>query len=160
MRRVLLLVCSVSIAAASVGAQSDPVPGARVRVTAVTSGSRLVGTVVGSQTDTLVVRACPACAGVHIPTASIRALEISTGRGIDKRRAWTGVALGMAVGLTIGTVHGRRSDRACPSQGSFCGVAGVVEPAAGAVLGALAGLIPAFALPVEHWRPVKLWAGA
>jgi hypothetical protein len=68
--------------------------------------------------------------------------------------------LGVAAGVAIGTIHGRQSDRDCPSQGSFCGVAGVVEPAAGAVLGALAGLIPAFAFPVERWRPVTLGAAS
>jgi hypothetical protein len=85
---------------------------------------------------------------------------VSAGRGIDKQRAWMGAVLGVAAGFTLGTVHGRRSDRACPSQGSFCGLAGVLEPAAGAVVGALAGLIPAFAFPVERWRPVKLGAAS
>lgn len=160
MGRILLAVTSIALAAsASLAAQEPDVrlgPGQRVRVTVPRyEFSRVVGTVVDIQPDTLYVRWAQRrfvgsretrwdSVTTAVPIAAIERLEVSRGR----RSRWLlGLGLGMAVGGATGALAGYATGDEDPpcwvictagDKAAFLGVTlGVVGGVVGVVAGAL-----------------------
>ena len=127
----------------------------RVRLTLLgTRPSVTTGRLVALDSGLVRIRACASCAPAGYRVGDLSAISISDGRSVSRQRLLIGLAIGAAAGAGIGAWHGRKSDRSCPPNGAYCGVAGTVEPIVGGVLGGLVGMIPAFAFPVEHWKTV------
>lgn len=127
----------------------------RVRLTLLgTRPTVTTGRLVAIDSGLVRIRACASCNPAEYRVGDLKAISISDGRSLSTQRLLIGLAIGAAAGAGIGAWHGRRSDRSCPPNGAYCGVAGTVEPIVGGVLGGLAGMIPAFAFPVEHWKTV------
>lgn len=140
------------------GAQQLPAVaiGTRVQLTFDQRPYRAVGDFIDLGAGTVRIRTCSRCSPAAFSLLNLQSVARSQGRSVDRRRLIIGLTLGAAAGVAIGTIHGGRSDARCPPDGAFCGVATVVEPIGGGVIGALVGMVPAFAFPRERWE--TLWS--
>lgn len=141
--------------------------GERVRITTPTQrgGYRYVGSVVGVQGDTLLLRTSDLATPRPVAIGEISALEVSLGRRGNVRR---GLLWGSAVGATLGGIVGavtyKKPD--CAGATFFCGDVTPNRSAdvvAGAIVGALAGLavggIWGASHPSERWARRSLGTG-
>ena len=124
-----------------------PEPGDRIRISSdETSGEFLVARV---RSDALVLRPDSASAGFRVPTAMLRTLAISQGRGFRSRwlmggALWGGVAGGV-FGLQCAQPHG----------GCAVGLSSGLSVVIGAGLGTLVGFV-ASGRREEKWQEVRL----
>jgi hypothetical protein len=146
------LACAALLAApCAADAQTPVVPGARVRILAPAAADTLItGTVVAIDSASLLLAADFDTAGVHVPLAHIRRLEVARDPAYARRQAglW-GLLLGGAAGYALGYSY-------C-SEGWGCDRyhgAGVVGGAAvGMLLGNLFG-----GRGGESWRRVPVFS--
>ena len=150
-RLILVGLLAQAVGVTSLEAQEAVPVGVRIRVTPVGAPAR-VGTFAGVAGDTLLLRTCTECALDRFAVSTLGTVQLSAGHKVDGRRARIGAVVGLVAGATFGIVHSGRCE---PGRG-LCSAAHLVEPIGGALLGGLAGLIPAFAFPIERWRPVSL----
>ena len=118
--------------------------GERVRITTASQRAphRIVGSVVGVQGDTLLLRTSDVATPRPVAIGEISTLEVSFGRSGNVRR---GLLWGSAVGATLGGIVGAVTYKKpeCAGATFFCG--GVApnrsaDVVAGAIVGGLAGL--------------------
>jgi len=120
----------------------------RVRVTLLSS-ERLVGTLLGQDDDTLILRTPQAPAGLRLTRESIANLEVSHRRGNRGKALGRGLLIGMATGGVLGYLLGED----CSAQAWLCFSRGDVA-AGGAVLGASLGAILGLGFSHgEAWQP-------
>ncbi len=137
----------------SAGQAIPPVaPGTRVRITAPSLGAdKLIGTVVPSPADTLMVRPADRMTAVAIPLASMTRLEVRNGQ---KSHLLLGAAIGFVAGATslgIGSaVVCNREDSDCSKYHTvtFTVLGGLSGGAAGALMGSL--------IQTDRWDRVPL----
>jgi hypothetical protein len=124
--------------------------GVRVRITAADLGIRqLVGTLVTSCGDTLVISGSSPSNTLRVPCASLTAVDISSG---EKSRWAEGLGVGALVGAATGAILGA----GCCRDGDVVVVAGPIFAGLGAAGGAVLGLIIGSNIRTERWRPVPL----
>lgn len=150
--RTTLVIFAALLAAPCAGDAQTPVqPGARVRILApFTADTLITGTVVAIDSVSLLLAADFDRAGVHVPLAHIRRLEVAQDREHRRRQAglW-GLLLGGAAGYALGSTR-------C-SDGWGCNdyrTAGIVGGAAvGMLLGNLFGRGSG-----DRWRTVPVFS--
>jgi hypothetical protein len=154
-----------AVTPATLAAQADTVlaplvAGSRVRVSTVASLRPIVGRVVASTHDSLVVRAEPSGDTASFAVAQLSRIELTAGtRRHRLRDAGLGFAYGAGIGTVLGLVTYRKPD--C-SAGGFCLDFGPgADAAVGAVvfgtLGTMIGLIIG-SHSTETWVPVTKYS--
>jgi hypothetical protein len=152
--RVLsLLLPSLAMAARPLsGQQAAPVDsGARLRIRApAIAHTRLTGTLVSWQRETITLRNDADHALVTIPTATVVEIDRSTGRRSNVLRgAGIGTAVGVAFGALAGLTMAHKGDDIVPAEAAA--IMGVVIGGVGLVFGAIGGA----ASPGDWWEPVS-----
>lgn len=151
--RAVLLVCAALLAlpSASPGQQTPVQPGTRVRLLAPSTADSLVtGTVVAIDSASLLLAVGFDTAGVHVPLAAIRQLEVEA----DPRdTAQRGGLWGMLAGA--GAAYLVLSPCSSPTDG--CGSYRALGTAAGAVAGMLVGRRIGGATARGRWRFVPVY---
>jgi hypothetical protein len=140
--------------AAPASAPASVAVGSRVRVSAPATGDKiLVGTVVRSDGDALVVERENTREGITIPTTSVTKLDVSKGPASNKPMKF-GILGGLLLGGTAGALYGRSDSyyysHGC-SRGSCAAKWGAIGGAGGALIGGLIGKTTG----KEHWEPVS-----
>ena len=151
---VVLVIATLVIPWSGLSSQDIPpiAPGTRVRITAPSAGAdRLIGTVVPSPIDTLMVRPAARMTAVAIPLASVTRLEVRFGQ---KSHLLLGAAIGFVAGaasLGIGSaVVCKREDSDCAKYQtvSLTALGGLSGGAVGALLGSF--------IRTDRWDRVPL----
>lgn len=154
---VILIAAVVTPISGLPGQDIPPVaPGTRVRVTAPDLGAdKLIGTVVPSPVDTLMVRPTDRMTAIAIPLASMTRLEVRYGQ---KAHLLLGAAIGFVAGATslgIGSaVVCSREDSDCSEHQTvtFTALGGLSGGAVGALLGSLIHTDRWNRVPLERFR--------
>lgn len=128
---------------------------ARVRVTQSEAPSRVRGTFVGADSQTVVVQS--GVARYDVPLEAIRKLEVSRGERSVEAGAWRGAQRGFLAGLVTGVLAGALVMSTIEGDG-YVGeeVAGIGITVAGTGLGTLIGTLLGAASPGERWERVPL----
>ena len=138
---VVLVIATLVIPWSGLSGQDIPpiAPGTRVRITAPSAGAdKLIGTVVPSPVDTLMVRPADRMTAVAIPLASVTRLEVRFGQ---KSHLLLGAAIGFVAGaasLGIGSaVDCNQADSDCAKHQTvtLTALGGLSGGAVGALLG-------------------------
>ena len=149
--RTALLACAALLAVpAAASAQTTVQPGVRVRILApATADTLLTGTVVAFDSAALLLAPGSGQAGVHVPLATIRRLEVARQR--SREAGLWGLLLGGAAGYALISPCGLGLDHASDCHNGRG--AGVV---AGAAVGMLLGNLFAGS-GGERWRTVSVY---
>jgi hypothetical protein len=165
----LLAVSSIS-AGTRLGAQSTaPVAvGERVRITTPSQrgGYRYVGSVIGVQGDSVLLKTRDLAGPRSVAISDITALDISLGeRGNTRRGLLYGSVIGAGLGAALAAATSKTPE--CAGATWFCGDAApnrTGDAVAGGILGALTGVIVGglwgATHPSEHWVRRSLGNGA
>lgn len=138
----LTIACLVASPCGAQGGEALPDPGARIRV--LRAGDRVPqeATLVAFGRDTIIIQSGGCCVVDTIPIASLAAVDVSRGMGVDTGRLLGGMTFGLMAGAGAGYAVGALGCRVSDA-GELCGLGAMkwmmILGAGGVVAGALWG---------------------
>lgn len=146
MRRIAVFVMLATVAQIVAAQEALPLEaGQRVRLTLDPGRSRLVGTLLAHDADSIRVQLQPDSTALVLARARVTSVDVSRGR---HGHAGTGALVGLVVGGVLGAAAGAdcEGDFLCPGPGAGAALVG----GTGLVIGALIGVLDR----TERWERV------